>query len=439
MAAPRPPPASTSTGSSDSPLPATAPAPAPSLNTPPVASSTAASTPAAQPPSAPPARFSLDGLRRSLSLPASHPAHSPSERPVGHSARVLYALITGSIPPAPAAPKRLPLLPLRAVPRRRRAKPTLSPTESLVSLALGAVEPELSSVQAVKGGKPTRKKKDRSSPVPNVRPKALNKLKADLLKADKARAIVADLKRMEVPPDSDSPFSTANGCVDPTHPSSCRGYVLPPLTSSASSSSAAGEEKQPFLTLALPSASISATVSLPATSPGALGGLAAAKTGAFELLADVSGALVRRAGAHEGFGAPPGDRVSVFIYWWGYEVALPPPAIKVLSSVASVQQSFFTFLQAFVVAGGAPELAPLVRYISSYLDMEWSAIRAQNRGKGVVVAATWLLPVALVPRPWDFPPPLLIPPPVEAEKPGHAASSPAETILSEVPLVMSVA
>lgn len=38
--------------------------------------------------------------------------------------------------------------------------------------------------------------------------------------------------------------------------------------------------------------------------------------------------------------------------WWGFELAIPPAMIKSLSSVASVQQTFFTFLQAFVIAGG---------------------------------------------------------------------------------------
>lgn len=31
-----------------------------------------------------------------------------------------------------------------------------------------------------------------------------------------------------------------------------------------------------------------------------------------------------------------------------------------------------------------------VRYISFYIDMEWKAISAQNKGKGVVLAATWV-------------------------------------------------
>lgn len=30
---------------------------------------------------------------------------------------------------------------------------------------------------------------------------------------------------------------------------------------------------------------------------------------------------------------------------------------------------------------GAPELAPVVRYISSFLDLEWSAIKGKNKGQ----------------------------------------------------------
>jgi hypothetical protein len=47
------------------------------------------------------------------------------------------------------------------------------------------------------------------------------------------------------------------------------------------------------------------------------------------------------------------------------------------------------------------------RYISQFLDFQWNAIKAQDKGKGVVCAATWVCPAALVPRPWDFvdPPP----------------------------------
>ncbi|GAA6003417.1 uncharacterized protein JCM10292_001577 [Rhodotorula paludigena] len=255
--------------------------------------------------------------------------------------------------------------------------------DSVVSL-VNFSEPQLSQIK-VKGTR-ARQNCDECRPVPNVKPKALKKLKADLVNADKARAIVRDLKRMDVPLDEngigDASFAEGEKADSQPHRKVSRGYALPPLQTSAD-----GPTAKP------------AVVPPVAISPGALGGLAAARSGAFDLLANVTGMLVEKSGARDGGFTPPLDRVSVFIYWWGFELALPPPTLRTLSSVASVQSSFFTFLQAFVLAGGAPELAPFVRYISSYCDMEWSAIKAQNRGHGVVLAATWLLPVALVPRP----------------------------------------
>lgn len=61
------------------------------------------------------------------------------------------------------------------------------------------------------------------------------------------------------------------------------------------------------------------------------------------------------------------------------------------------------FLTALSVAnGGVAEILPFIRYISTYIDMEFSQIQGQDEGKGVVCAATWIMPAALVPRPWDF-------------------------------------
>ena len=31
-----------------------------------------------------------------------------------------------------------------------------------------------------------------------------------------------------------------------------------------------------------------------------------------------------------------------------------------------------------------------IRYLSMYIDMEWKAIQQQNKGRGVVLAATWV-------------------------------------------------
>lgn len=69
------------------------------------------------------------------------------------------------------------------------------------------------------------------------------------------------------------------------------------------------------------------------------------------------------------------------------------------------------------MGGGVPELTPVrsicyghkeadtkvpheqfIRYLSMYMDMEWKAIQTNDKGKGVVLAATW---VGLDPRRFD--------------------------------------
>lgn len=144
-------------------------------------------------------------------------------------------------------------------------------------------------------------------------------------------------------------------------------------------------------------------IAQPATS---LAGLAARRGGAFDALADASAFMIQN--SHGGIEAmqeirPPTDRMAVFIYWWGFELTIPEPSMKYLSTAHSVSGAFLGFLQTMVTTGGVPELLPFVRYISSFVDMEFNAIRSQDRNsKGVVIAATWLMPLALVPRPWDY-------------------------------------
>ncbi|EKM54260.1 uncharacterized protein PHACADRAFT_257986 [Phanerochaete carnosa HHB-10118-sp] len=102
---------------------------------------------------------------------------------------------------------------------------------------------------------------------------------------------------------------------------------------------------------------------------------------------------------------PPTDRMSVITYWWGLEIVLPPSSIAWLGGVPSVAHSVINVLTALAVLnGGVAEIMPFVRYIATYIDAEFKMIQGQDRGKGVVCAATWLLPAALVPRPWDFAP-----------------------------------
>ncbi|KAK0212696.1 hypothetical protein DFS33DRAFT_1283823 [Desarmillaria ectypa] len=103
---------------------------------------------------------------------------------------------------------------------------------------------------------------------------------------------------------------------------------------------------------------------------------------------------------------PPTDRMSVLTYWWGLEVALPPPTLAYLGNVHSISNAIVNFMSALaLVNNGAREILPFVRYISQFVDFEFNAIKAQDKGRGVVCAATWIMPAAMVPRPWDFNPP----------------------------------
>lgn len=50
------------------------------------------------------------------------------------------------------------------------------------------------------------------------------------------------------------------------------------------------------------------------------------------------------------------------------------------------------FLSALaLVNNGVREILPFIRYISQFVDFEFTAIKAQDEGHGVVCAATWYL------------------------------------------------
>ena len=130
-------------------------------------------------------------------------------------------------------------------------------------------------------------------------------------------------------------------------------------------------------------------------------GAGAQMSGTFDALAGISGAAVR-ATTDMSAVHPPLDRMAIFVHWWGFELTLPKPTMQYLSTAHSIGGAFLSFLQTMVVSGGVPELLPFIRYISMYMDVEFKAIQAQDRGNGVCVAATWFMPLALVPRPWDY-------------------------------------
>ncbi|KAH9002009.1 hypothetical protein EDB86DRAFT_2900613 [Lactarius hatsudake] len=93
---------------------------------------------------------------------------------------------------------------------------------------------------------------------------------------------------------------------------------------------------------------------------------------------------------------PPVDRISVLTYWWGLELLLPKPTLVYLGRVQSISSTIINFLTAMsVMYEGVREILPFVRYFS----------QSQDHGKGVICAATWIMPAAMVARPWDFPDP----------------------------------
>lgn len=56
----------------------------------------------------------------------------------------------------------------------------------------------------------------------------------------------------------------------------------------------------------------------------------------------------------------------------------------------SISKTVVNFLTAMAtVNNGVREILPFVRYISQFLEFEFNTIQGQDKGLGVVCAATW--------------------------------------------------
>ncbi|KAG0317012.1 hypothetical protein BGZ97_006035 [Linnemannia gamsii] len=99
---------------------------------------------------------------------------------------------------------------------------------------------------------------------------------------------------------------------------------------------------------------------------------------------------------------PPTHMMSVYTYWWGYEIYVPHKCMDTMERVSNTSQIFFGFLSGAISAiPGLAALVPIAKIISAWVGYQWAVIKTQDAGKGVVVSATWVLPVALASRPWD--------------------------------------
>lgn len=98
---------------------------------------------------------------------------------------------------------------------------------------------------------------------------------------------------------------------------------------------------------------------------------------------------------------PPLHQISAYIFWWGYEIYVPNQYMGRLDQAQNVSNAFLGLLQ--VVAGNVGALHPYFGIISAWVGLQFTIIKSQNTGHGVVLAATWVLPIAIIPRPWDAP------------------------------------
>ncbi|KAG0233973.1 hypothetical protein BGW41_001271 [Actinomortierella wolfii] len=126
--------------------------------------------------------------------------------------------------------------------------------------------------------------------------------------------------------------------------------------------------------------------------------VAAAVTGTLAVASVVTTYVVKRPLYY-----PPKDIVSSQAFWWGYEVYIPEKALSRIAAAQDVSTAFLSFLS--TVGLMVPAIVPFLGYIAAYVGLEFAVIKAQNEGRGVILASTWLLPVALVPRAWDIPDP----------------------------------
>ncbi|KAG6830353.1 hypothetical protein H0H92_001146 [Tricholoma furcatifolium] len=116
---------------------------------------------------------------------------------------------------------------------------------------------------------------------------------------------------------------------------------------------------------------------------------------------------------------PSTTKLSVYTTWWGYRLYLPPPVMETLNSsqmkatqrAAMVTTALTWFLKrvptVMIPAPMIPtvkvlrRLAPFLGYIGVFIAWSWGRIAACDKGNGVVLTATWILPVALLPMAWD--------------------------------------
>ncbi|KAL4073900.1 hypothetical protein J3A83DRAFT_4082738, partial [Scleroderma citrinum] len=122
---------------------------------------------------------------------------------------------------------------------------------------------------------------------------------------------------------------------------------------------------------------------------------------------------------------PSLTKISVQTMWWGFRIYLPPCVLDVLNNKqlqaakrAAMITTALKWLMDHIPMPLLPpqmrpaviilrQLVPYLGYVGGFIAWSWSAVKSFDKaGYGVVLTATWLLPIALIPGTWeagDFP------------------------------------
>jgi hypothetical protein len=95
----------------------------------------------------------------------------------------------------------------------------------------------------------------------------------------------------------------------------------------------------------------------------------------------------------------PPEEMEARTYWWGYEIYIPPRTLQKLSEEGDIATAVLYFLGA--LSKTVPLIYPFVNMIATYVSMQFTIIKAADRGNGIILVATWVLPIVLIPKPWE--------------------------------------
>ncbi|KAG1752946.1 hypothetical protein EDB19DRAFT_1670724 [Suillus lakei] len=93
---------------------------------------------------------------------------------------------------------------------------------------------------------------------------------------------------------------------------------------------------------------------------------------------------------------PSPTKISIQAMWWGFRI------LKLRNAPAMITTALKWLLDHLPISLMPPQLRTPMRFIA----WSWSAVKVFDKGYGVVLTATWLLPIALIPGTWeatDFP------------------------------------